>query len=88
MTEIGEKGVNLSGGQRQRIALARAMYSKSKICLIDDALSALDTEVGQQIFEQVIKGAMHDRTRLLITHADYLLDQMDEVLLMKDGKIV
>lgn len=88
MTEIGEKGVNLSGGQKQRISLARAMYCNAKICLIDDALSALDAEVGQFIFEQVLTGDMKDKTRLLITHASHLLDQMDEVLLFEEGKIV
>lgn len=88
LTEIGEKGINLSGGQKQRISLARAMYSKADICLIDDALSALDSELGQFVFQQVIKRAMSNQTRLLVTHADYLLEQMDEVILMKDGKIV
>jgi ABC-type multidrug transport system fused ATPase/permease subunit len=47
LTEIGERGINLSGGQKQRVSLARAVYSDADIYLIDDALSALDAEVGK-----------------------------------------
>ena len=53
-TEIGEKGVNLSGGQKQRLALARAVYSQADIYLLDDPLSAVDSKVGNHIFNQVI----------------------------------
>jgi ABC-type multidrug transport system fused ATPase/permease subunit len=53
-TEIGEKGINLSGGQKQRISLARALYSKADIYLLDDPLSAVDAHVGKHIFDMVI----------------------------------
>jgi ABC-type multidrug transport system fused ATPase/permease subunit len=53
-TEIGEKGINLSGGQKQRISLARALYSKADIYLLDDPLSAVDSHVGKHIFDMVI----------------------------------
>lgn len=88
LTEIGERGINLSGGQKQRICLARALYCRADIYLIDDALSALDAEVGQSIFQNYIKNELKDKTVLLVTHASYLLDQMDEVLLMKKGEII
>ena len=88
LTEIGERGINLSGGQKQRIALARALYNESDIYLIDDALSALDAEVGKFIFDEVMKKNMDGSTRLLVTHATHLLDQVDEVILMKNGEIV
>ena len=74
LTEIGERGINLSGGQKQRIALARALYNESDIYLIDDALSALDAEVGKFIFDEVMKKNMDGKTRLLVTHATHLLD--------------
>jgi ATP-binding cassette subfamily C (CFTR/MRP) protein 1 len=45
-TEIGEKGVNLSGGQKQRVSLARAVYADADVYILDDPLSALDTQVG------------------------------------------
>ena len=47
LTEIGEKGINLSGGQKQRVSLARAVYSNRDIYLMDDPLSAVDSNVGQ-----------------------------------------
>ncbi|KAH0631882.1 hypothetical protein JD844_019776 [Phrynosoma platyrhinos] len=53
-TETGEKGINLSGGQKQRISLARAVYKKAAVYLLDDPLSSVDAQVGQHIFDQVI----------------------------------
>lgn len=53
-TPIGEQGMNLSGGQKQRLSLARAVYKKAAIYLLDDPLAALDAHVSQQVFKQVI----------------------------------
>ena len=50
-TEIGEKGINLSGGQKHRIAMARIVYSKVDVCLLDDPLSAVDAHVGKHLFD-------------------------------------
>jgi ABC-type multidrug transport system fused ATPase/permease subunit len=50
MTYIGDKGVNLSGGQRARLSLARALYSDSDIYLLDDPLSAVDANVGKNLY--------------------------------------
>ena len=60
-TEIGEKGINVSGGQKQRISLARAVYNNADLYLLDDPLSAVDSNVGKHIFEKVIgpKGTMY-----------------------------
>ncbi|KAI9534115.1 hypothetical protein NQZ68_016833 [Dissostichus eleginoides] len=64
-TEIGEKGLNLSGGQKQRVSLARAVYRKSDVYLLDDPLSAVDAHVGQHIFDRVIgpRGLLKDKFR-------------------------
>ncbi|TEB18331.1 nucleoside tri phosphate phosphatase, partial [Perkinsus sp. BL_2016] len=64
-TEIGEKGVNLSGGQKQRINLARLAYSEADIVLMDDPLSAVDAHVGRHLFQHLIRGYMHNKTRIL-----------------------
>ena len=68
MTEIGEKGVNLSGGQQQRVSLARAAYTTSDIVLLDDPLSAVDSHVGEHIFNHLILRFLKGRTRILVTH--------------------
>ncbi|MGH0124216.1 UNVERIFIED_CONTAM: hypothetical protein FKN15_024645 [Acipenser sinensis] len=88
-TEIGEKGLNLSGGQKQRVSLARAVYRKAAVYLLDDPLSAVDAHVGQHIFEKVIgpKGVLRDRTRVLVTHGLSYLPQVDLILVLVDGEI-
>lgn len=88
MTEIGERGINLSGGQKQRISIARAVYSQSDIYLIDDALSALDAYVGKKIFYDVFKGILKTKTKIMVTHHLHVLEHVDQILLMKNGKIV
>ncbi len=68
-TEIGANGVNLSGGQKWRVTLARAIYSRAGILVLDDIFSAVDTHVGRQIFEQCLTGELATgRTRILATH--------------------
>uniref|UniRef100_A0A8P4GUH6 ABC-type glutathione-S-conjugate transporter n=1 Tax=Dicentrarchus labrax TaxID=13489 RepID=A0A8P4GUH6_DICLA len=88
-TEIGEKGLNLSGGQKQRVSLARAVYRKSDVYLLDDPLSAVDAHVGQHIFERVIgpRGLLKDKTRVLVTHGLSFLSKADLVLVMEQGQI-
>ncbi|XP_056608084.1 multidrug resistance-associated protein 1 [Triplophysa dalaica] len=88
-TEIGEKGLNLSGGQKQRVSLARALYVKADVYLLDDPLSAVDAHVGQHIFEKVIgpKGVLKNKTRILVTHGLNFLPQADLILVMVDGVI-
>lgn len=65
-TEIGEKGINLSGGQKQRISLARSLYARSDIYMLDDPLSAVDSHVGKHIFDNVIgpKGLLRDKVEI------------------------
>ncbi|KAL5041870.1 hypothetical protein BDW71DRAFT_201014 [Aspergillus fruticulosus] len=63
MTEIGERGINLSGGQKQRVNLARAVYSRTDIVLMDDPLSAVDAHVGEHIFQHAICGLLKDNVQ-------------------------
>ncbi|KAJ3154725.1 Canalicular multispecific organic anion transporter 2 [Geranomyces variabilis] len=87
--EIGERGINLSGGQKQRVSLARAVYSRSDIYLFDDPLSAVDAHVGRWIFDHVVgpNGMLNDRTRILVTHGIHFLGEVDEVMMLQDGRI-
>ncbi|TPX78607.1 chitosanase [Chytriomyces confervae] len=86
-TSIGERGINLSGGQKQRINLARLMYSKSDIVLMDDPLSAVDAHVGRHLFDNCIQGSLKSRTRLLVTHQLHYLPECDYILFVQDGRI-
>uniref|UniRef100_M4EUA3 ABC-type xenobiotic transporter n=1 Tax=Brassica campestris TaxID=3711 RepID=M4EUA3_BRACM len=87
LTEIGERGVNISGGQKQRVSMARAVYSNSDVCILDDPLSALDAHVGQQVFEKCIKRELADKTRVLVTNQLHFLSQVDKILLVHEGTV-
>ncbi|KAK4100650.1 P-loop containing nucleoside triphosphate hydrolase protein [Parathielavia hyrcaniae] len=68
-TEIGANGINLSGGQKWRVTLARAIYSRAGILVMDDIFSAVDAHVGRHIFEKCLNGELAvGRTRILVTH--------------------
>ncbi|XP_058142359.1 ATP-binding cassette sub-family C member 6 isoform X2 [Dasypus novemcinctus] len=88
-TQIGEQGMNLSGGQKQRLSLARAVYRKAAVYLLDDPLAALDAHVGQQVFSRVIgpDGLLQGTTRILVTHARHVLPQADRIAVLADGAI-
>lgn len=86
-TEIGEKGVNLSGGQKQRVALARTYLRKPQVILLDDPLSAVDSETENLLCERLIFGAWKNLTRVVVTHRLEHLRSFDQVLYIQDGKI-
>ncbi|KAI8996148.1 P-loop containing nucleoside triphosphate hydrolase protein [Gaertneriomyces semiglobifer] len=88
MTQIGEKGATLSGGQRARIALARAVYARSEVLIFDDVLSALDAQVGAQIFEDCINSHLTGTTRIFVTHQLQYLPRFDHILVMDNGRLV
>ncbi|XP_045924011.1 ATP-binding cassette sub-family C member 3 isoform X6 [Micropterus dolomieu] len=89
MTEIGEKGINLSGGQRQRVSLARALYSDADVYLLDDPLSAVDAHVSKHIFDKLIgpEGVLQGKTRILVTHGISYLPQVDNIIVMVEGRV-
>jgi ATP-binding cassette subfamily C (CFTR/MRP) protein 1 len=90
LTEIGERGINLSGGQKQRVSLARAVYQDADIYLLDDPLSAVDAHVDQHLWQHLIgpEGLLKDKTRVLVTHGVHHLEQVDRVVVLKDGTIL
>ena len=89
LTEVGSRGVNLSGGQKQRISIARAFYSDSDIYLIDDALSALDYNVSQKVFENLIRKNLlkNGKTVIMTTHLLQFLQFADNILFVENGII-
>jgi ATP-binding cassette subfamily C (CFTR/MRP) protein 4 len=80
MTLIGERGVTLSGGQRARIAIARAVYSRADIFLLDDPLSAVDLKVGTHIFKNCFCTLLKTKAVILITHQQRYLEGCDRLL--------
>ncbi|KAJ2092885.1 hypothetical protein IW138_000598 [Coemansia sp. RSA 986] len=79
-TVIGERGINISGGQRARLALARTVYSKADIYILDDPLSAVDAHVKRHILEHVImdSGLLGGKLRIISINAESLLPYFDQ----------
>ncbi|XP_015522174.2 ATP-binding cassette sub-family C member 4 isoform X1 [Neodiprion lecontei] len=84
---VGERGASLSGGQRARVNLARAVYRDADLYLLDDPLSAVDTQVSRHLFNKCIKGFLKDKTRILVTHQLQFLGQVDDVIIIDQGKV-
>jgi ABC-type multidrug transport system fused ATPase/permease subunit len=85
---IGENGIGLSGGQKARVALARAIYSRASILVLDDPISALDHNTAEALVRKCFSGPlMKDRTIILVTHRTELLRHMaDQVVEIADGR--
>lgn len=86
-TLVGERGKTLSGGQKARINLARCIYKEADIYLLDDPLSAVDANVGKQLYENCIKGFLKGKICVLNTHQLQYLTNADAICIMKDGQI-
>lgn len=89
-TVVGERGISLSGGQKARVALARAVYSRADVFLLDDVLSAVDAHVGKHITDEVLgpKGLLATKTRILATNAIPVLANADHIVMLRDGRII
>ena len=86
-TLIGERGVNLSGGQRQRVALARALIAGSRVLVLDDPMSAVDTETERHLVEN-LRPAVAGRTVLISGQRLSTVLVADRAIVLRDGKIV
>ena len=86
-TLIGDRGVNLSGGQKHRISMARAAYSDSPILLFDDPLAALDANVRKKVWRQLFREFLRGRTRLVCTHDEWILPNVDRVISLSDMRV-
>ena len=86
-TMLGERGVNLSGGQKQRVCIARALVKKPKILILDDCLSALDTETEEKIIKS-LNDYIKDTTTIISSHRISSIQNLDMIIVLNDGKII
>jgi subfamily B ATP-binding cassette protein MsbA len=86
-TMVGDRGVLLSGGQRQRISIARALLKNAPILILDEAMSALDTE-SERIIQAALEKLMHSRTTLVIAHRLSTVENANRIVVMEAGKII
>lgn len=87
LTIVGERGISLSGGQKARVSLARAIYRRADIYLLDDPLSAVDSVVGKHIFDNCIKEFLKYKICILVTHQEQYLKASNHIVVMNMGKI-
>ncbi|KAG4077640.1 hypothetical protein HA402_009031 [Bradysia odoriphaga] len=87
-TIVGEQGSSLSGGQKARVNLARAIYKEADIYLLDDPLSAVDTNVGKHIFEKCIEEFLANKICVLVTHQLQYLTNVQHTIILNMGRVV
>jgi ATP-binding cassette, subfamily B, multidrug efflux pump len=83
---VGERGITLSGGQRQRTAIARALIRDPKILILDDSLSAVDTQTEEQILTR-LREVTQGRTTILISHRTSTVQDADQIVVLRGGRI-
>jgi ATP-binding cassette, subfamily B, multidrug efflux pump len=86
-TVVGERGVTLSGGQKQRSAIARAVVRDPRILILDDSLSAVDTQTEERILTR-LRSVMEGRTTILISHRTSTVQDADQIVVLRDGRII
>ncbi len=86
-TVVGERGATLSGGQRQRVAIARALAKNPSVLILDDSLSAVDTETEAEILQN-LKSVLKKRTGIIISHRASTVMHSDKIIYLEDGAII
>ena len=86
-TMVGERGITLSGGQKQRTSLARAILRQPRILILDDSLSSVDTDTEERILRR-LRDVMRQRTTILIAHRISTVKDADQVIVLREGRII
>ncbi|MBI4853826.1 MAG: ABC transporter ATP-binding protein [Acidobacteria bacterium] len=86
-TLVGERGITLSGGQKQRTAIARALIRQPQILILDDSLSAVDTETEERVLGH-LKNVMKGRTSIIVSHRISTVKMADLIIVLSDGEII
>ncbi|MCI6013395.1 MAG: ABC transporter ATP-binding protein/permease [Coprobacillus sp.] len=85
-TVLGERGITISGGQKQRVSIARALYKNANILILDDSLSAVDTETEKTIITN-LRNIRRGKTTIIIAHRITTLQNLDKIVVVNDGTI-
>ena len=85
-TRVGERGITLSGGQKQRTAIARALYIAPRILVLDDAMSAVDTQTEHEILEG-LRDFRRGRTALIVSHRVSTVRDADHIIVLDEGRL-
>ena len=86
-TILGERGINLSGGQKQRISIARALIKQPKILILDDCLSAMDTETEKSILKSLNRHTK-DITTIIVSHRISSIKNTNNIIVLENGRII
>lgn len=86
-TVLGERGITLSGGQKQRVSIARALIKEAPILLLDDSLSAVDTETEERILNN-LKNITANRTTIIVTHRVSSAKNADKIIILDEGRVI
>ena len=86
-TVLGERGITLSGGQKQRVSIARAIIKEAPILILDDCLSAVDTETEEKIITN-FKTIFKHKTTIIVTHRASAAKNADKIIILDEGRIV
>jgi ATP-binding cassette subfamily B multidrug efflux pump len=86
-TVLGERGITLSGGQKQRVSIARALIKNAPILLLDDCLSAVDTETEETILNNLL-AYCKDKTTIIVSHRVSSAKNADKIIILEEGKII
>ncbi|WP_396191742.1 ABC transporter ATP-binding protein [Flavobacterium sp.] len=86
-TVLGERGITLSGGQKQRVSIARAIIKDPEILLLDDCLSAVDTETEEQILNNLLE-ISKDKTTIIVSHRVSSAKNADKIIILDEGRII
>ena len=86
-TLLGERGITLSGGQKQRLAIARSLIKNPSILILDDALSAVDTQTEDKLIKE-LNNVMDGRTTIIISHRISTVMKCDNIIVLDSGKVI
>ena len=87
MTILGERGVTVSGGQKQRISIARALIKNAPILILDDSVSAVDTDT-EKVILQNLQETRQGKTTILIAHRISTIESLDKIVFVEDGRVI